>query len=98
MDEGYHLAAVYDLAVPEDVARRVNVVGTAKVLEFLESFPGEVRLNYISTCYVSGYRQGMVFEDDLDRGQRFAGVVGGEDGAAAKSPRLLASASAKLRP
>lgn len=71
VDEVYHLAAVYDLAVPEDVARRVNVIGTAKVLEFLESFSGEVRLNYISTCYVSGYRQGMIFEDDLDRGQRF---------------------------
>jgi thioester reductase-like protein len=71
VDEVYHLAAVYDLAVPEDFARRVNVVGTAKVLEFLKSFSGDVRLNYISTCYVSGYRQGMVFEDDLDRGQRF---------------------------
>jgi len=71
VDEVYHLAAVYDLAVPEDVARRVNVVGTGKVLKFLRSFPGEVRHNYVSTCYVSGKRTGMVFEDELDRGQEF---------------------------
>jgi thioester reductase-like protein len=71
VDELYHLAAVYDLAVPEDVARRVNVVGTGKVLKFLRSFSGEVRHNYISTCYVSGKRTGMVFEDELDRGQEF---------------------------
>lgn len=71
VDEVYHLAAVYDLAVPEDVARRVNVTGTRQVLEFMKSCPDAVRLNYISTCYVSGFRQGMVFEDDLDRGQTF---------------------------
>ena len=72
MSEVYHLAAVYDLAVPEDIARRVNVIGTTKVLEFCQAYAkGEVRLNYISTCYVSGFRQGMVFEDDLDRGQTF---------------------------
>ena len=32
--EVWHLAAVYDLAVPEEVARRVNVEGTAHVIEF----------------------------------------------------------------
>ena len=71
VDEVYHLAAVYDLAVPEDTARRVNVLGTAKVLEFLQSFPGPVRHNYVSTCYVSGLRRGMIFEDELARGQAF---------------------------
>ncbi|MGE0710744.1 MAG: SDR family oxidoreductase [Planctomycetota bacterium] len=70
VDEVYHLAAVYDLAVPEDVARRVNVVGTGKVLKFLRTIP-QVRHNYISTCYVSGTRTNMVFEDELDRGQEF---------------------------
>ncbi len=72
VDEVYHLAAVYDLAVPEEVARRVNVMGTAKVLKFLRGFSeGAVRHNYVSTCYVAGTRQGMIFEDELDRGQEF---------------------------
>ena len=72
VDEVYHLAAVYDLQVGEDLARRVNVVGTGKLLTFLRSFPqGSVRHNYVSTCYVAGTREGMVFEDELDRGQEF---------------------------
>ncbi|RMG08990.1 MAG: NAD-dependent epimerase/dehydratase family protein [Planctomycetota bacterium] len=70
--EVYHLAAVYDLAVPEDFARRVNVVGTRNVLDFLSGFgEGRVRHNYVSTCYVAGAREGMIFENELDRGQSF---------------------------
>jgi thioester reductase-like protein len=68
----YHLAAVYDLAVPEDTARRVNVIGTSRVIDFLRGFEGrQVRHHYVSTCYVAGTREGMVFEDELDRGQEF---------------------------
>ena len=37
--EVWHLAAVYDLAVPPEVARRVNVDGTAHVLELCRSLP-----------------------------------------------------------
>lgn len=32
--EVWHLAAVYDLTVPEAVAQRVNVDGTARILDF----------------------------------------------------------------
>ncbi|MCA8924842.1 MAG: SDR family oxidoreductase [Planctomycetes bacterium] len=72
LSELYHLAAIYDLAVPEEVARRVNVRGTDRVLEFLRSCPeGQVIHNYVSTCYVAGRRQGMIFENELDRGQSF---------------------------
>lgn len=67
----YHLAAVYDLAVPEELARRVNVLGTGKVLKFIRSCPGKVRHHYVSTCYVAGSREGMIFENELDRGQGF---------------------------
>lgn len=65
----YHLAAVYDLAVPEEVARRVNVLGTSKVLRFVAD--AGARHHYVSTCYVAGGRHGMVFENELDRGQAF---------------------------
>jgi len=69
--EVWHLAAVYDLAVPTDVARRVNVDGTAAVLDFCRGRPRLERLQYVSTCYVSGSYDGVFAEDDLERGQRF---------------------------
>lgn len=69
--EVWHLAAVYDLAVPEAVARRVNVDGTARVLDFCRSRARFERLQYVSTCYVSGRHAGTFTEDDLDTGQEF---------------------------
>jgi thioester reductase-like protein len=69
--EVWHLAAVYDLAVAPGIARRVNVDGTAHVLEFCRSRPHLDRLHYVSTCYVSGRFDGVFAEDDLDRGQPF---------------------------
>jgi thioester reductase-like protein len=65
----WHLAAVYDLAVPEQIAYRVNVTGTIHVLDFCEACSELSRFNYISTCYVSGEREGMIYEDELDEGQ-----------------------------
>ncbi|HEX2252517.1 MAG TPA: SDR family oxidoreductase [Thermoanaerobaculia bacterium] len=69
--EAWHLAAVYDLAVPEEVARRVNVDGTRHVLDFCQECEGFERLLYVSTCYVAGERKGRVLEDELDEGQGF---------------------------
>jgi thioester reductase-like protein len=69
--EVWHLAAVYDLAVAPEVAHRVNVDGTARVLELCRSLPALGRLHYVSTCYVSGRYDGMFGEDDLDVGQAF---------------------------
>jgi thioester reductase-like protein len=69
--EVWHLAAIYDLAVAEGIARRVNVEGTARVLEFCQSRPQFSRLQYVSTCYVSGDFEGEFTEDGLDEGQSF---------------------------
>ena len=69
--EVWHLAAVYDLAVPERIAHAVNVDGTARVLEFCRSRPHFDRLQYVSTCYVSGRYDGEFTEDGLDEGQPF---------------------------
>lgn len=69
--EVWHLAAVYDLAVGEETARRVNVVGTDRVLDLCRSLPGLQRLQYVSTCYVSGRHDGLFREDDLELGQEF---------------------------
>jgi thioester reductase-like protein len=65
----WHLAAIYDLAVPEKFAYEVNVSGTIHVLDFCEECEDFERFNYISTCYVAGERQGMIYEDELDEGQ-----------------------------
>lgn len=69
--EVWHLAAIYDLAVAEGIARRVNVEGTAQVLAFCQSRPKFSRLQYVSTCYVSGGFKGEFTEDTLDEGQSF---------------------------
>lgn len=66
----WHLAALYDLAVEEEIAYRVNMGGTRHILAFCEDCPNLLRLNYVSTCYVSGDRTGRIYEDELDLGQR----------------------------
>jgi len=69
--EIYHLAAVYDLSVPRELAMRVNVTGTQRVLDLAERAPRLDRLHYVSTCYVSGRYSGVFTEDDLEKGQSF---------------------------
>jgi thioester reductase-like protein len=69
--EVWHLAAVYDLTVAEELARRVNVDGTAHVLARCRELPALERLQYVSTCYVSGRYPGEFAEDDLEAGQAF---------------------------
>jgi thioester reductase-like protein len=67
----YHLAAIYNLAVPLEVAQRVNVDGTGNVLELCASCEKLERLNYVSTAYVAGDRHGVVYEHELVLGQGF---------------------------
>jgi thioester reductase-like protein len=69
--EIYHLAAIYDLSVPRAFAEKVNVEGTRQVLEYAVRCTQLARLQYVSTCYVSGRHAGIFAEDDLDKGQRF---------------------------
>jgi thioester reductase-like protein len=69
--EVWHLAAVYDLAVPRDLGMRVNVDGTRNVLEFTRRCRDLDRLHYVSTCYVSGRFAGAFREDDLERAGPF---------------------------
>jgi thioester reductase-like protein len=71
LNEAYHLAAAYDLAVSREVGQRINVEGTRNVLRFLEDAKGFERLHYVSTAYVSGKSRGVFRETDLDLGQGF---------------------------
>lgn len=69
--EVFHLAAVYDLAVPEDLARTVNIEGTRNVLALCADVADFRRLQYVSTVVVSGAHHGLFREADLDTGQTF---------------------------
>ncbi|GGA33926.1 3-beta hydroxysteroid dehydrogenase [Kroppenstedtia guangzhouensis] len=67
----FHLAAIYDLAVPREAAYTVNVIGTEHVNRFVSTLKHLKRYIYFSTAYVSGNRTGIVKEDELDCGQGF---------------------------
>ncbi len=67
----FHLAAIYDLSVPLEVAQRVNVDGTGNVLELCEDCERLERHVYVSTAYVAGVRRGVVYEHELSFGQDF---------------------------
>jgi thioester reductase-like protein len=67
----FHLAAIYNLAVPLEIAQRVNVDGTGNVLDLCASCERLERLNYVSTAYVAGDRKGVVYEHELVFGQGF---------------------------
>lgn len=67
----YHLAAIYDLAVPKDIAYKVNVTGTAHVNTWVKSLSKLARYTYFSTAYVSGTREGKIYETELQMNQTF---------------------------
>ncbi|MBT2581774.1 SDR family oxidoreductase [Planococcus sp. ISL-109] len=67
----WHLAAIYDLAVPEAIARKVNIEGTGHVNDFVKSLKGLKRYMYFSTAYVAGAREGIIREDELIRPEAF---------------------------
>ena len=66
----HHLAAIYNLAVPLEVAQKVNVDGTGNVLDLCARAERLERLNYVSTAYVAGMRTGTVYEHELSLGQQ----------------------------
>jgi nucleoside-diphosphate-sugar epimerase len=67
----FHLAAIMYLGMPREVAHQVNVHGTRHVLELAKDARHLERLVYFSSAYVSGDRQGVIAEDELDCGQGF---------------------------
>ncbi len=61
----FHLAAIYDLAVPKDIAYRVNVDGTRNVNDWVKTLKNINRYTYFSTAYVAGKREGILYENEL---------------------------------
>ncbi|WP_077324913.1 SDR family oxidoreductase [Virgibacillus siamensis] len=67
----FHLAAIYDLAVPKDIAYRVNVNGTGNMNDWVKTLLKLERYIYFSTAYVSGTREGKIYETELSMNQPF---------------------------
>jgi thioester reductase-like protein len=67
----FHLAAIYDLAVKQGLAIRVNVEGTRGVNQFALTVPNLRRYHYVSTCYVAGLRTGVILETELEHSAGF---------------------------
>jgi len=61
----FHLAAIYDLAVIREIALRVNLEGTRNVNVLARSLPKLRFYHYVSTCYVAGKREGLIYEREL---------------------------------
>lgn len=68
----FHLAAIYDLAVKRDIAWRVNVTGTENVNQWVKTLKALKRYVYFSIAYVSGKREGRIYEHELEL---FAGIL-----------------------
>ncbi len=67
----YHLAAISYLGAPERMMKRVNVDGTQNLLEVALDTRKLKRFNHVSTSYVSGDREGVITEDELECEQGF---------------------------
>ncbi|MEZ0482454.1 SDR family oxidoreductase [Planococcus sp. SSTMD024] len=67
----WHLAAIYDLAVPKDIAEKVNILGTQNVNDLVKTLDRLERYMYFSTAYVAGTREGLLLESELIRPESF---------------------------
>ena len=71
----HHLAHVSYVGVDRETAELVNIQGAVEAVELARA-AGDLRvLVHHSTAHVCGDRTGTVYEDDLDEGQGFHGVV-----------------------
>ncbi len=69
-----HSAATVQFQLPLDCARLVNYEGTKNVMALAKLAQENEKLErvaYVSTAYVSGNREGKIFEEELDCGQQF---------------------------
>jgi thioester reductase-like protein len=69
-----HGAASVSFDLPLAEARATNVEGTRRMLRLAEAMAQIAtveRFAYIGTAFVAGMREGTVYEDELDVGQRF---------------------------
>jgi thioester reductase-like protein len=69
--EIFHLAAIYNLEVPKNVAWKVNVIGTNHMLKFALKCSHITLFLFFSSIVAVGKIQGDVFEDTLETNCEF---------------------------
>lgn len=63
----YHMAAISHVGSSRDSTYKVNVKGTKNIIELAVSMEKLERFCHFSSAYVSGKREGVVMEADLER-------------------------------
>ncbi|MFB6344945.1 MAG: SDR family oxidoreductase [bacterium] len=67
----YHLAAVYDMDVDAETARKINVEGTSNLVDFVNNIDRDITFNHVSSIAVAGDHDGLFREDHFNEGQNF---------------------------
>ncbi len=62
----FHLAAIYHLEVPKNLAWKVNVIGTYNIIQFALKCPNLFSFTFFSSMVAVGRKKGQIPEDELD--------------------------------
>ncbi len=71
IDEIFHCAAIIGFNISLDQGRQINVQGTHNILQLAQRCRKIKKLNYISTTFVAGTKEGLFSEKDFNVGQAF---------------------------
>jgi thioester reductase-like protein len=93
VSEIWHLAALDDLSAETRRIRAVNLEGTRGVLELARACGRLTRLHHFSTAAVSGNREGVILEDELEMGQSFGNAY---EASKYEAERLVRDAQARM--
>ncbi len=93
LDYIHHCAQATYANVDRRAAEQANLGATREVLELGAACQGLRCLVHHSTAFVAGDRTGTVFEDDLERGQRFRSVY---EETKARAEKLVRAAMGRL--
>jgi len=93
VDRIHHMAQVSYLAADRKLAEQVNIGGAREVLELARACRSLRGLVIHSTSQVSGDREGVVVEAELDKGQGFRNVV---EETMARAEKLVRASMPKL--
>ena len=75
VDRIHHASHVSHVGVDDETAEAQNVRATAEIIELARATPELQCLVHHSTALVSGDRTGVVYEEELEVGQRFRSAV-----------------------
>jgi len=68
IDHVYHLAAIYDLAAPEEAQQRANIEGTRALVEFAQAIDAG-HVHHVSSIAAAGLYEGVFREDMFEEAE-----------------------------